>query len=222
MEFGAEIGIDLNNRVMALDAMLRDLGPPVIETVPTYRALLVTYDARRTDFDTIAAQVKDCCASLPGWKPNGRHWVVPVVYGDQVGIDLDYIAKQHGMTAKEVIRRHSSAQYRVYMIGFMPGFTYLGGLDEVLATPRRATPRMAAPPGSVTIGGAQTAITSIEAPCGWHIIGRSPVRAFMPQREPACLFAAGDVVSFEPLAIEEFEALSLAAYTGEPVARRVA
>jgi len=222
VEFGETIDVSLNDQVMVLDAALRDLGSPVVETIPTYRSLFVSYDVMKADYRTVADLVLANCNVRSSVREEKRHWLVPVAYGGEFGIDLTEIAERHDLGVQELIRRHASVVYRVYMIGFMPGFAYLGGLDETLTTPRRATPRLSAPPGSITLGGAQTAITSIAAPCGWHILGRSPVRAFMPDREPACLFAAGDLVTFEPIPAGEWQGLSLAAHKGDPIARQIA
>lgn len=221
IELGDVIDSSINDDVMALDQMAREMGPPILDTVPTYRSLLVTYDPAAIDFETLADDLIAKSRQLVRRQSARRHWQVPVVYGGQFGIDLGEFAERHDLPNDEVVRRHSSAIYRVYTIGFMPGFTYLGGLDQTLATPRRATPRLSAPEGSVTIGGSQTAITSIELPSGWHIVGRSPVRAFMAARDPVCLFAVGDLVTFHPVSSDEWPALALAAHKGELVAKAI-
>jgi KipI family sensor histidine kinase inhibitor len=221
IEFGDDIDVAVNESVMALDAVLGTVGSPILETVPTYRSLLVVYDSNIGDYETVATLVLSFCNVEAAVFPNSRVWRVPVAYGGSYGLDLTELAERHDMTSGEVVRRHSEALYLVYMIGFMPGFAYLGGLDAALATPRRPTPRLAIPEGSITIGGVQTAITSVESPSGWHLVGRSAVRAFMPEREPACLFAAGDFVTFEAVSPEEMPALMRAADRGEPVAKTV-
>lgn len=222
VEFGDTIDQEISNHVLALAAALETCGLPVTAVVPTYRSLLIEYDAIAIDYDEMCAALMPLCAELPDSAASGRHWEVPVVYGGTFGIDLTSLAARHAMTEEELIARHSSVAYRVYMIGFVPGFTYLGGLDRRLETPRLPNPRLKVPPGSIAIGGAQTAVASIEAPSGWHQIGRTPVRAFMPSRDPVCLFAPGDTVTFRPIANAQWEALSLAAYIGEPVARLLA
>jgi 5-oxoprolinase (ATP-hydrolysing) subunit B len=121
---------------------------------------------------------------------------VPVVYGGEYGVDLEEVAAARRLPPAEVIERHSRAQYRVCMIGFMPGFAYLGGLDDSLATPRRRHPRADAPKGTISIGGAQTAVQSVVGPSGWHWIGRTPLEVYDPRRHPMCLLEPGDVVRF--------------------------
>src|SRR5262249_16528768 len=130
----------------------------------------------------------------------GRRWRIPVVYGGAFGIDLEATAERPGLTPSQLIDRPIAPAYRVYMIGFMPGFTYLGGLDPSIATPRRIDPRPMTPAGIVSIGGIQALIGGQAMPSGWHILGRTPVRTFMAGREPAFLTAAGDEIVFNPVA----------------------
>ncbi len=129
---------------------------------------------------------------------------IPVCYADEFAPDLAELAAGHGLPVEDVIRIHSSAEYRVRMIGFSPGFPYLAGLPETLATPRRSTPRLKVPAGSVAIGGRQTGIYSLETPGGWHIIGRTPLAMFRPDLSPPCLLSAGDEVRFVRLSREQF------------------
>jgi KipI family sensor histidine kinase inhibitor len=146
---------------------------------------------------------------------------VPVVYGGAFGIDLEAVAERAGMTPAEVIARHSAGDYRVYMLGFLPGYTYLGGLDPKLATPRRQDPRLETPSGTVAIGGIQTGIQCITAPSGWNLLGRTPVRTYHPHRDPIFLIEPGDHVSFFPVPESEWDALDRAAEAGDPVAEKV-
>jgi 5-oxoprolinase (ATP-hydrolysing) subunit B len=155
---------------------------------------------------------------LPDEPSEGRVWRIPVVYGGEFGIDLDDVAERHGLTPSQVIDRHSAPIYRVYMIGFVPGYAYLGGLDPVLATPRRATPRLTTPAGTISIGGIQAVVASIEAPSGWHLLGRTPVRSYMLDRDPVFLIEAGDRVKFDPIERSRWDELDRAAAAGEVVA----
>ncbi len=143
---------------------------------------------------------------------------MPVVYGGEFGEDLAGFAELHGMGEEQIAELHARAVYRVHMVGFVPGFTYLGGLDPRLATPRRKTPRQRIPAGSISIGGHQTAIGSIEAPSGWHLIGRTPVRCFHPDRDPIFLFRAGDEVCMEPIQADAWDELAALATAGDMVA----
>ena len=222
VEFGTEIDPRLNARVLALDARVAQGLPGVVETVPTYRSLLVHYDPTATDFERLSADLLALCADLPDTPAEGRLWRIPVVYGGAFGIDLDDVAARHGLTPAQVIEKHAAATYRVYMIGFLPGFSYLGGLDPAIATPRRESPRTHTPAGVVSIGGVQALVSSIAAPSGWHLLGRTPVRTFMPGRDPTFLLAPGDRVRFDPIAPERWDGLERAAAAGELVAEPVA
>ncbi len=217
VEFGDTIDPRLNARVLALDARLAG-HPGIVETVPTYRSLLVHYDPLATDFAGLSAALLALAEDLPDEPRNGRIWRVPVVYGGAFGLDLDDVARRHGMAPDELVRRHAAPTYRVYMIGFVPGYTYLGGLDPAIATPRREVPRTKVPAGTISIGGIQAVVASIEAPSGWHLLGRTPVRTFMAEREPVFLMAPGDGVLFVPIPEAEFDRLDRAAAAGEIVA----
>lgn len=217
VEFGSEIDPRLNARVLALNVHAATL-PGVIETVPTYRSLLVHYDPVATDFEALASQLVNLSADLPDEPAEGRLWRIPVVYGGPFGVDLEEVAERHGLKPAQVVERHAAPVYRVYMIGFVPGYAYLGGLDPSIATPRRESPRTKTPSGTISIGGIQAVIASIEAPSGWHLLGRTPVRNFMSGREPIVLLEAGDRVKFEPVDAARWDELDKAAAAGEPVA----
>lgn len=222
VEFGSMVDPDLNGKVLALDALLRK-SPPVglIESVPTYRSLTLQFDPTVTDYDALVGRLKEVTRDLQPQSSTGTRWRVPVVYGGDYGIDLDDVAERHGLIASQLIEIHSSAVYRIYMIGFLPGFSYLGGLDPRIATSRRTQPRMKVPAGSVMIGGEQAGIVPMEMPSGWHLLGRTPVRTYAPERDPAFLFAAGDEIVFEPVDASRWNSLEKAASAGEPVAERV-
>lgn len=215
VEFGDTIDSTLNARVLALDARIGEGMPGVVETVPTYRSLLVHYDPIVIDFDTLSDALARLATGLPERAAEGRLWRVPVVYGGAFGIDLADTADRHGLTPAELIERHAAPVYRVYMIGFLPGFAYLGGLDPRIATPRRETPRLKTPAGTISIGGVQALVASIEAPSGWHLLGRTPMRNYLPTRDPAFLLQPGDRVAFDPVPAERWAALDAAAEAGE-------
>jgi KipI family sensor histidine kinase inhibitor len=218
VQFGEEIDPALNARVLALDARVAQGIPGVIETVPTYRSLLVHYDPTATDYRTLGEALLGLSANLPETPTEGRLWRIPVVYGGEFGIDLESVAAHHGITTDELIRRHSAPIYRVYMMGFLPGFAYLGGLDPSIAISRRESPRLKTPAGTISIGGIQALVASLEAPSGWHLLGRTPVRNFMAHRDPVFILDAGDRVKFEPIPASEWPRLDAAAAAGEPVA----
>ena len=219
VEFGETVDPASSARVLALDAALSAAPfPGVIETVPTYRSLHVQFDPATTDVEALEARLLALAGQPSADARPPRRWHVPVVYGGEFGIDLEALAERHGLSTAEVVRLHAKAVYRVYMIGFLPGFAYLGGLDARLHTPRRHEPRMVIPAQSIAIGGAQAAIGSVEGPSGWHLMGRTPARPFMRGRDPVFLFGAGDEVVFEPIPERSWESLDRAAAAGEPVA----
>ncbi len=219
VDFGDHIDPGLNARVVALDAALCDLAlPGVLETVPTYRSLLVHVDATMVDFPALCDTLRRLARRTHAQTMSRRRWRVPVVYGGAFGVDLAALATDRGMRPADFVQAHVQSLYTVYMIGFMPGFAYLGGLDPRLATPRRREPRSSVPDRSISIGGAQSAIGSLAAPSGWQLIGRTPVRACMPGRSPVFLFEPGDEVVFEPLSEDAWPALDAAASAGEIVA----
>ena len=174
------------------------------ETIPAYASLLVKYDPFLTDYaalcDTLRALERQLSASAV---KEGRIVEIPVCYGGAYGEDLPFVAQHAGMSEQEVVALHSAQPYRIYMLGFLPGFPYLGGLDERLHTPRLSTPRTKIPAGSVGIGGKQTGIYPMESPGGWQLIGQTPLTLFAPG-EPLP-YAAGDRIRFIPIDENEFE-----------------
>ena len=223
VEFGDTVDPDLNARVLALDAaMAADPPPGLVEAIPTYRALFVQYDPTAIRFADLAWRLRVLAEGYQAKPQAQRCWRVPVVYGGEHGWDLAEVAQRHGLSTQEVIARHSGVEYRVYMIGFMPGYAYLGGLDPSIATPRRDNPRLETPAGAVMIGGVQAGIQCLAAPSGWHMLGRTPFRNFHPRRDPMFLIAPGDAVRFVSIDTCEWDALDRAAERGEPVAELLA
>jgi KipI family sensor histidine kinase inhibitor len=222
IEFGTEIDDDLNTLCLAFDTALTDAAiPGVIETLPTYRSVLVQVDPLIVDMAALEARARDILANLQVNQAQPRRWRVPVVYGGEFGIDLEDVARTHAITPEEVVRRHSARVYRVAMLGFLPGFCYLSGADQTIALPRRTNPRGKTPAGTISIGGVQALIASVEAPSGWHLLGRTPVRSFAPDRNPVFLFSAGDEVTFEPIPADAWDDLDARAAAGEPIAEIV-
>jgi KipI family sensor histidine kinase inhibitor len=218
VELGDVIDDAVNGRVLALDAALaRAAVPGIAETVPTYRSLLVLYDPVALDPDDLTARLSRMLDGIAGedQAPPGRLWTLPVVYGGAFGEDLGAVAEAAGLSEDQVVDRHARTTYRVHMIGFQPGFAYLGGLDPVLHLPRRSDPRSRVPAGSIAIGGIQTAVFSVETPSGWQLLGRTPVRAFDPRRPEPFLLAAGDRVRFRPVPASSWADLDARAAAGE-------
>jgi inhibitor of KinA len=205
VEFGDAIDPAIAARVRRLAARLT-AAPPLglLEAVPTYRSLMVHHDPVAADpralYDAVtrAAAATAAEADAAAGAETGRLHEITVRYGGGDGPDLAEVAARAGLAEAEVIRLHATPTYLVYMLGFLPGFAYLGGLDPRIATPRRAAPRVRIPAGSVGIGGAQTGIYPLESPGGWSLIGRTDVVLFDPARPEPCLFAAGDRVRFVP------------------------
>jgi len=223
VEFARAIDDIANQRVLALDkAMAASPIPGVTETVPTYRSLLVHYDPDRIDFEALGAKLA-ALAQLP-IPPAGkaRRWRVPVAYGGENGIDLEDVAKSLNITPDEVVARHAGGDYRVAMIGFTPGWSYLSGLDKSLHMPRRLNPRVFTPAGTISIGGVQAGIQCLAAPSGWHLLGRTAVRTFQLHRDPVFLTEPGDRVTFYQVDARTFAEQERAAEAGEIVAERVA
>jgi KipI family sensor histidine kinase inhibitor len=220
VEFGIAMDAESNRRVFALDRALKNAPVAgIVETVPTYRSLLVHYDPLTLGFSELSDRLL-ALLDQPGSTDNpSRHWRVPVFYD---GLDLDGVAKAHDMSPDELIRRHSAPRYDVAMLGFTPGFSYLRGLDPSIATPRRAQPRITTPAGTISIGGVQAALQCLAGPSGWHLLGRTPVRTFDPQRDPVFLIEPGDTVTFEQINAAEFERLERLAERGEIVAELAA
>ena len=201
---GDAISEETGARVAALSAAVRDAHlSGVTEMIPAYASLLIKYDPFLTDYaalcDRLRALEKRLSVSAV---QAGKIVEIPVCYGGVYGEDLPFVAKHAGLSEKEVVALHSAQPYRIYMLGFLPGFPYLGGLNERLHTPRLSTPRTKIPAGSVGIGGKQTGIYPMESPGGWQLIGRTPLTLFAPG-EPLP-YAAGDRIRFVPIDEDEF------------------
>lgn len=207
VEFGDRIDEAINRRVHVLAHLLaQDPTPGLGEAVPTYRSVLVHYDPLQLGGDDIARLVEERLQRVEEAPlPQPRTVEIPTVYGGEFGPDLEFVAEHNGLDVEEVIRFHSSVDYLVYMLGFTPGFPYMGGMPIAIATPRLETPRPHVPAGSVGLAGQQTGIYPIESPGGWQIIGRTPLVLFDPHRDPPALLAAGDRVRFVPISKAEFE-----------------
>ena len=222
VEFGNRVDAGIHSRVIALDEAVsaQDL-PGVVETVPTYRSLLIHVDPVQADHRHLARTLSEMATQPVLQREQAPRWRIPVLYGGSHGVDLESLAAERGMTPGEFAGLHAETVYRVFMVGFVPGFTYLGGLNPRLAAPRRPEPRARVPAGSIAIGGIQTSIGSIPAPSGWHLIGRTPVRCFLPEREPPFLFRAGHEVVFTSVPESQWDVMEAAAARGDLIAERI-
>jgi len=204
--FGNEINEEINQEIRKfLFALEKENIPGMIEIIPSYCHLNVIYDVENFFYEEIIDKlqiVKDSFSDID--IPDARVIEIPVLYGGQYGPDLENVANHNNITSQEVVEIHSSEKYLIYMLGFTPGFPYLGGMDERIATPRLKEPREKIWAGSVGIAGNQTGIYPIESPGGWQIIGRTPLKLFDINRKPEILLKAGDYVSFYPISLEEY------------------
>jgi inhibitor of KinA len=204
------ISAEINQRVRQIHATLAaDPIPGVVETVPAYADLTVYYDPARIGIDDLPAAIRARLARMATFvPPAGREITIPVLYGGADGPDLQEVARVAALSPDDVIARHSAGCYPVFMLGFAPGFCYLGGLDPALACPRRATPRLRVPAGSVGIAGQQTGIYPLESPGGWQIIGRTPLPLFDPTAADPFPIRPGDTLRFRPIDAPTYAALA--------------
>ncbi|HJX02457.1 MAG TPA: 5-oxoprolinase subunit PxpB [Candidatus Bathyarchaeia archaeon] len=214
VEFGDTIDSKINQKVFALqDAITKAKIQGVDELVPTYRSLLIRYNPLKKNHDQLISEVKNLAnrSTEPNAK-TARKIIIPVVYGEEYGPDLNSVANWHGLTEEQVVKMHSEKEYRVYMIGFVAGFPYLGEVANEIVTPRLETPRLKVTAGSVGIAEKQTGIYPCEAPGGWRIIGRTSLKLFDPKQEPPALLNPGDTVKFKPITETEYKASSRTEY----------
>jgi KipI family sensor histidine kinase inhibitor len=223
VEYSRDIDDGANRSVLALDRSLtRAPIAGVTEAVPTYRSLLVHYDPVQIDFDTLSERLLALAKSPGEATASARRWRIPVAYGGEHGIDLEDVAKALNSTPDDIVARHLAGNYRVAMIGFTPGWSYLSGLEKSLHMPRRQNPRLLTPAGTISIGGVQTGVQCLAGPSGWHLLGRTPVRTYQLHRDPTFLLEPGDYVTFSRIDAKTFAEQDRAAEAGEIVAELVA
>jgi 5-oxoprolinase (ATP-hydrolysing) subunit B len=223
VEFSCNIDDEANRRVLALDrTMARDAIAGVTETVPTYRSLLVHYDPVRIGFEELGEKLTVLSQMPVPPTAATRRWRIPVAYGGEHGIDLEDVAKTLNTTADDIVARHVAGDYRVAMIGFTPGWSYLSGLEGFLHMPRRQNPRLLTPAGTISIGGVQTGVQCLAGPSGWHLLGRTAVRTYQLHRDPIFLLEPGDAVTFSAVDAKTFAEQDRAAEGGEIVAELMA
>ena len=221
IEFGDQITSQLVGRVAALDKLLqaaRERGElaGVVETMPTFRSLTVLYDplqSSRAALDPVLTALASQSEAAPA--ANGRRWRLPVCYGGEFGADLADVASATGLSPDAVVQLHADTELSVYMIGFMPGFPFMGDLPSALDMPRRREPRLRVPAGSVAITGSLTAIYPWQSPGGWQLIGRCPVPLFDAAAATPSLLAPGDTVRFEAITAQRLAELEAAITAGK-------
>jgi inhibitor of KinA len=203
---GDEISEEINSIIRKLLIRIENEKiSGVTDFIPTYNELMVCYDPSVTGCRELWSILQSCASDLESVALRETSVVhVPVLYGGEHGPDLHYVADYNGLNEEDVIRIHTSAVYLVYMLGFTPGFCYLGGMDQRIATPRRQTPRLTIPAGAVGIADSQTGIYPIDSPGGWQLIGSTPLRLFSPDSKPEFLFQAGDRIRFSRVTDDEY------------------
>ena len=221
VELGDEISAEVNTRVRALEFLIQAKGlPGVVETVPSFRSLLVYYDPGQTGFDALCAGLGELAEqATTATLPPARLIELPCCYDPEFGLDLLAAAARLGLTVDELVRIHAGAEYVVYFVGFTPGLPYMAGVPERIQLPRLETPRVKVPAGSVGLGGAQYCIYSVESPGGYWLLGRTPVRLYDPEAAEPTLLRPGDRVRMRPIDRTEYDAIAawVAARTYAPV-----
>ena len=214
--FGEEISPLINAKIAsAVRLMKQQKIEGIVDIIPSFAALLINYNPQVVSYGTLKKRMQAILSmDLDTQEAAKRVFEIPVCYGGEFGPDLENIAQHAGLSCEEVVEIHSSCDYLIYMLGFLPGFCYLGGLDERIHTPRLANPRLSIPAGSVGIGGSQTGIYPMDSPGGWQLMGKTPVRTYDPQREIPILVNAGEYIRFIPISEKEFSEIKEAVEQG--------
>ena len=210
IEFGDSISPEINKKIRNMYLAIEKSGlEGILEMVPTYRSLLLSYNPVKIRYSELCSRLRECEENLgdTGSEP-AKVVEIPTVYGGEYGADIEFVAQHNNLSIDDVVKIHSSKDYLIYMLGFTPGFPYLGGMSEKIETPRLKTPRTKIPGGSVGIAGKQTGIYPIDSPGGWQLIGKTPVRLYDPFGEPPVLLNAGDYVRFVPVDEKEYKSIS--------------
>lgn len=210
LSFGNVICPETNRRIRSFCRALEQYPiTGMTETLPTFCSVMICYQPLDISYHSLVRQLKKRLRNLKAQeKEQGRIFQIPVCYGEDLGEDLSFVAANAGLTPEQVIELHSGRDYLIYMLGFLPGFAYLGGLDSRLFTPRLEIPRTCIPAGSVGIGGEQTGIYPLDSPGGWRLIGRTPLRPYDPDRSDPILYRAGDSIRFFPVSRAEYEGIA--------------
>ena len=213
---GDDISPETNAKVHALLAEIEKRNMHgIIDFIPSYNELMICYDPIMIDHRVLFEQLKQCADNVSAATASERRRIhIPVLYGGAFGPDMSEVAQQHDITEKDLIAKHTAPDYPVYMLGFTPGFCYLGGMDASIATPRRAAPRTKIPAGSVGIADKQTGIYPIESPGGWNLIGRTPLILFDKNKADPFLINAGDILRFYAISEQEYHDISTAVAAG--------
>ena len=209
VKFRDEISAQINNKVHNLFKLLSDSSNTgILDLIPSYNSILIQYNPPELSFGNLIQLIEQNLSGLENTESKQTVIDIPILYGDKYGQDLDFVAEHNNLTTDQVIEIHCSPEYLVYMLGFTPGFPYLGGMDESISTPRLTTPRTLIPAGSVGIADKQTGIYPSESPGGWRLIGKTPLTLFNHEQNPPSLIMPGDLIRFVPIkSINEYETL---------------
>ncbi|HIU75356.1 MAG TPA: 5-oxoprolinase subunit PxpB [Candidatus Pelethocola excrementipullorum] len=207
IEFGDEISPEINKKITAtVQLMKAQQIEGVVDLIPAFCSLLINYDPRIITYESLQKRMEHLVKlDVTAEQASKKVIEIPVCYGGEYGPDIENIAEHAGLSVEEVIKIHSSRDYLIYMLGFLPGFAYLGGLEECLHTPRLANPRIKINAGSVGIGGSQTGIYPLDSPGGWQLLGMTPVTVYDPLREVPILYEAGEYIRFVPVDEAEYK-----------------
>ncbi|PSL40264.1 inhibitor of KinA [Planomicrobium soli] len=208
IEIGQEISEEVQNQVRTISQLLEKKQPRwLLEIIPAFTTIAVFYTPTVASYATVEAELKELLQQPEEVAASETRTVeIPVCYGGEFGPDLEFVAEHNGLTPEEVIDIHTSGSYSVHMIGFAPGFPFIGGMSEKIAAPRRDSPRLRIPERTVGIAGKQTGVYPIETPGGWQLIGRTPIRLFRPDQEVPSLLRAGDKIIFKKITESEYYA----------------
>lgn len=206
IEFGNIISEDINKKIRAMELSIEVMElHGIVEVVPTYRSLMIHYNPLKVDYYELLNSLKKIEKNLDNIVlPAPEVIEIPTLYGGDWGPDIEYIARYNNITVEEVVEIHTSKEYLIFMLGFTPGFPYLGGMDKRIAVPRLQTPRTRIPGGSVGIAGEQTGIYPVSSPGGWQLIGKTPVKLFDPIKEKPILLKSGNYIKFKSINEEEY------------------
>ena len=218
IQFGNEISVEVNKKIRKMmDDIKKENIDGIVELVPTYCSLLINYDVLKIDYNALTEKLKKFLSNNEATVEDEEVTLIeiPTLYNDECGPDLEYVAEYNKLSKEEVIKIHTGTDYLVYMLGFMPGFTYLGGMSEKIATPRLESPRLQIYPGSVGIAGKQTGMYPSMSPGGWRIIGRTPLKLYNPDSDIPVYISSGDYIRYVSVDEEKYNEILKQVETGE-------